>query len=87
MPGVRDRGHVSTVRVVRVVVDAATLAAAVDSAVDDATVVLELSLAHELRPQAVVDRDRGVTRAFYKTPWTWEPRTLMRVLYLASLRG
>lgn len=87
MGGVRDRGHVNTATRINVAVDPATLAAAVEAAVVDATVVINASLAHELRPQAVVDRAIGVTRAFYKTPWSWEPRTLMRVLYLASLRG
>jgi hypothetical protein len=85
--GVTRRGHANTQAVVQVTIDPAQVAAAVDTAVAAATLVLQATLVHEVRPQAIVDRAPGVTRAFLRTPWMWEARSVGRVLYLASLRG
>ena len=85
--GVTRRGRVNAQPLIRVAVDPATLAAAAQAAVDAASLALRATLVPALHPHAVVDAPVGVTRAFLRTPWRWEPRRLTPVLIFATLRG
>ncbi len=81
------RGRVNSAGQIVVSLDPAMIADAADAAVADDLLVLDVTFPREIRPDAVIASPRGVTRAFYRTPWRWQQRTLGHILYLATLRG
>lgn len=87
MTTVRRRGRVNGNQTLQVTIPAATVNAAVATSFGEIVITIDDVFVHEIHPAAVIDASVAVTRAFLRTRWRWQPRTLKHILKLATLRG